>query len=215
MRFTFPTATISSISGAAYLASTASTVVAASVGLAYEQSSGSIRAASKTRSNECTFVNGFKVRKTPDTGILECGMGETCVEDVTSSTGGRCVVLQDEVLIESHRKLVSCNFKNGTLGEKCTNNACGTADQSKIGCGSCIGTNACVGWSGDITVGEGSCLGNEACNQMDATTTGSIIIGDGSCHDNVACKFNEGNIGSNSCIGGPTVGDKGLVGYVC
>jgi hypothetical protein len=138
MRFTFPTTTIASISGAAYLASSATTIAAANVGLAYEQS-GSIRAASKTKSTECSFVNGFTVQKASDTGILECGMGETCVEDKTSSAGGRCVALEDEALVDSQRKLeTSCTYKNGTTGVKCTN-CDGTVDLNKVGCGSCIG----------------------------------------------------------------------------
>lgn len=212
MRFTFPTTTIASVSGAAYLASSATTIAAANVGLAYQ--SGSIRAASKMRSTECSFANGFAVQRASDTGILECGMVETCVEDKTSSAGGRCVALEDEALVDSQRKLTTaCTFKNGTAGVKCTN-CDGTVDLNKVGCGSCIGKfdlslfrppllfvltclnigkngkDACVSWSGDITVGEGSCVGPYACANMTATT--SIVIGDGSCHDNVACSYIKG-----------------------
>lgn len=220
MRFAFPSTTIASISGAVYLASTTSTGVAASVSVAYsEPSTGSLRATAMSKGAECSFLNGFKVQASPDMGIL-CGVGETCVEDKTSSTGGRCVdFAQEKVLAEKHRELASCNFRNGTSGTKCDGmfSCYGITDLTKIGCGSCIGGFACAGVTGTVgegscigasrtttktcytaagmgtvNIGDGSCVGNQACYKIDTTRLGSITIGNGSCHDNVACKYLEG-----------------------
>lgn len=217
MRFSFPTTTIASISGAAYLASS-STGVAASVSLAYEKT-GSIRAVSTANKGaECSFVNGFKVQQRPDMGILACAPEETCVEDSSSSAGGRCVVLEDEFAIEAHRELAACTFANGTDGVKCQGvNACNGADTTKIGCGSCNGQKACNSWNKAFTVGEGSCVGASACYGFYSTadiTIGSgscvgkeacaylynlgtaITVGSGSCLDNVACKYMRGEFDS-------------------
>ena len=68
MRFTFPTTTIASIGGAAYLAT--STAVAASVSVAYENP-GSIRAASKTQQGaECSFEKGDLRIPPPSTEVV-------------------------------------------------------------------------------------------------------------------------------------------------
>jgi hypothetical protein len=194
----FTTATFASISGAVALVS-ASQVVE-SVGYAFggsaaDSSSGSIRAAVKTQGTECAFANGFKVHDNPsDMGILDCGTDMICVKDASSSKGGRCATADIGEAAKHHRQLIAepCQYANGTNGVKCDPaNACdGSVDSSKIGCGSCIGDNACSLWSGDITVGEGSCVGNLACYNME--TTSSITIGNGSCHDDVACKWIEG-----------------------
>jgi hypothetical protein len=193
MRFTFPATTLASLSGVAYLATNPADVSAKVAGLSHE-TSGSIRAASKPQGAECSFLNGFKVQgSNADTGILICGNGETCVEDDTSSAGGRCVLLEEEVAVESHRELVAvaCTYLNGTSGIKCDGlKACTGIDQSKVGCGSCNGPSACLGWFGDITVGENSCRGPEACRDMYTLT--NITVGDNSCHDNVACKYVQG-----------------------
>jgi hypothetical protein len=192
----FTAATIASISGAVALVS-ASQVVG-SVGYAYsgsaaDSSSGSIRGAViKSQGTECSFANGFKAQEhQTDMGILNCGTGLICVEDESSSKGGRCTTAVTGEVAKHHRQLVACTYVNGTYGVKCEGpSACNGADTAKIGCGSCIGNNACSDWTGNITVGEGSCVGTEACRSM--YTTSSIVIGDGSCHDNVACKFIKG-----------------------
>ena len=203
MHYTFSPSTIASLSGTVFLAVASTSQVVASVNFAYDESinaySGSIRAARKTRGTECSFVNAFKVDKTlVDTGILECGSGLTCVEDETSSLGGRCNVLMDmETNIESRRLLVDCTFSDGTTGTKCVGaNACTGSDITKIGCGSCLGDQSCRDMYAGVTVGENSCLGDAAChkaghNPYDTLTT-SLTIKDGSCHDNVACKFLRG-----------------------
>ena len=48
--------------------------------------------------------------------------------------------------------------------EKCVGEgACDGVDQSKIGCGSCIGMEACVKLASDVTIGANSCVGERAC----------------------------------------------------
>jgi hypothetical protein len=124
-------------------------------------------------------------------------------------------------------------------------NACSGLDESKVGCGSCIGTNACAGFYGNgtltigekscigdnscqkiyakdsvspVVIGDGSCLngtGKQACYNVYAAYEGGITVGNGSCHDNVGCKYLQGSVGSNSCVGGDTIGYDGDQGYVC
>ena len=198
MRFSFSATTIASISGTAYLSTTASTGLAASVSYAYDNT-GSIRAAKKPKGTECSFVNGFKANQFTDTGILGCSLGEICIEDQTSSAGGRCV--KEDAFVDVHRHLETCTYSNGTSGTKCVGtSACDSSvDTDKVGCGSCIGNKACGSWTGDVTIGEGSCLGNEACYDM--TAASPIAIADGSCHDNVACKYNRGKHSrQNNCL---------------
>jgi hypothetical protein len=178
MRFAFPSTTIASISGVAYLASTPATGVTASMSVAYrEPNTGSLRATATSRGAECSFLNGFKVQASPDMGIL-CSVGETCVEDKTSSTGGRCVdFAKEKAIAEKHRELADCEFLNGTQGTKCDlPTSCYNADRSKIGCGLCISAFACYGVKG--TVGEGSCIGANTCYTEDGN---QVTIGDGSC----------------------------------
>ena len=178
MRFTFPTATIASIGGAAYLAT--STAVAASVSVAYENP-GSIRAASKSHLGmECSFEKGA-LTVSPDVGVLSCDTGEMCVEDSTSRYGGRCVVSEAKVAVEPQREL-QC--------DKCTGiGACFNANQTNIGCGSCIGTRACNNLPNNVIVGQNSCVGTEACRFINSANVALLNIGDNSCRDNVACKY--------------------------
>ena len=108
-------------------------------------------------------MNDVTVRKSVDVGVLSCGAGEVCVEDSTSTMGGRCeihVSPDDEAAaLEPQRERKLC--------EKCVGeNACYGVDQSKIGCGSCIGVSACVAdpeFPSDVTIGENSCVGKKAC----------------------------------------------------
>ena len=197
MIFTFPTATIASFSGAAFVASLPLNQVAASNSLEEYgyPSSGSIRAAIGTDGAECSLKNEFKLNDSDaDVGILSCGKEEVCAQDNSSSVGGRCIKVkysgEVKVVVESHRHLAeSCNFLNGTAGIKCDGiDACLGADASKIGCGSCIGDSSCNSISGDATIGENSCVGEKACYEAGG------IIGDGSCHDNVACMRLKGKI---------------------
>jgi hypothetical protein len=213
MRFVFPSATIASISGAAYLASPSATGVAASVGVAYnEPNTGSLRATAPSKGAECSFLNAFKNQAFADMGIL-CGVGETCVEDKTSFTGGRCVDLAKErIIAEKRRELApktTCTFKNGTSGIKCDgdylgfgDSACSGVDPDKIGCGSCIGMYACSGVTG--TVGEGSCVGDYSCV---TSSRNQLTVGDGSCVGDTSCdrswtpSASQLTVGDGSCIG--------------
>ena len=133
--------------------------VAASI-LEHENSKGSVRTAAKKQGVECAYVNGITVRKSADVGVLSCSAGQVCVEDSTSTMGGRCEILvspdDEAAALEPQRERELC--------EKCTGLfACSGTDQSKIGCGSCIGDYACFSLSTDVTIGELSCVGNWAC----------------------------------------------------
>ena len=66
--------------------------VAASI-LEHENNKGSARTATKKQGVECAFVDNVTVRKSVDVGVLSCGVGKVCVEDSTSTLGGRCEVL--------------------------------------------------------------------------------------------------------------------------
>jgi hypothetical protein len=70
--------------------------------LCHEPSKGSIRAIStlkaEPKETECTLSNSFKVQV--DSGILDCENGLVCVEDKTSSLGGRCVSLDNKLVAD-------------------------------------------------------------------------------------------------------------------
>ena len=126
MRVVFPTTTIASIGGAAYLATV--NAVTDIVGIAYEKP-GSIRvanAAAKTqKGSECSFEEGV-LTITPDVGVLFCGTGEMCVEDSTSQFGGRCVAFEETVAVQRELQCTKC------LGV----DACPVGvNQTNIGCG--------------------------------------------------------------------------------
>ena len=88
-----------------------------------------------------------------DLGILNgCNDPDhVCVEDASSPARGICVDsssltdnLDSNQNIRGHRRLLQCQYKNGTSGVKCTGNgACGGLSNdfisNKIGCGSCNG----------------------------------------------------------------------------
>ena len=203
--------------------------VAASVSLAY-RTTGSVRATAKPDADagtKCSFIAGFRVEQSPDTGILSCGMGETCIEDETSAVGGRCVVFEEDAVVESHRRLTTCTYADGSPGTFCVGTgACTGTDTSKIGCGSCNGANACNGFYGSetnpgtIAVGEKSCIGTSACQKIYAKYPNTpVVIGDGSCVGTNACLevyavYSPGiTIGDGSCH--DNVGCKFLQGKPC
>ena len=134
--------------------------VAASI-LEHENSKGSVRTAAKKQGVECAFVDSVTVRKSVDVGVLSCSAGKVCVEDSTSTMGGRCEILvspdDEAAALEPQHERKLC--------EKCVGKwACDyVEDQSKIGCGSCIGIGACYKLESDVTIGENSCVGDYAC----------------------------------------------------
>ena len=83
-----------------------------------------------------------------DMGILGCSEGFRCLDDASSSTGGRCFVIE-----ETERRLVSeitCNLDDGTPSYKCKGGiatqqsgqyeeACQGINPDNVGCGSCNG----------------------------------------------------------------------------
>lgn len=79
-----------------------------------------------------------------DMSILGCGgQGLRCFDDDTSSTGGRCGLVDETSLkVQHHRELagIACTYANGTAGVKCNGAvACTGLDTSIVGCGSCNG----------------------------------------------------------------------------
>ena len=135
--------------------------VAASI-LEHENSKRSVRTSPKKQNVECAFVNSLSVQKSTDVGVLSCGAGEVCVEDSTSTMGGRCKILEsadDEAAaaLEPQRERELCEKCVGTY-------ACyDVEDQSKIGCGSCMGIGVCAFLGSDVTIGANSCVGDWAC----------------------------------------------------
>eukprot|EP00956_Cyclotella_meneghiniana_P035659 scaffold116902_cov58-Cyclotella_meneghiniana.AAC.2 len=118
---------------------------------------------------ECTVENSVIVQKSPDVGVLSCGVGEICIEDSTSSVGGRCMVLvaDDEPALElQEERQLSCKKCEGNL-------ACYKVDQSRIPCGSCNGVGACYNLSNDVTIGANSCLAQWACAMAEVTASES------------------------------------------
>jgi hypothetical protein len=176
-------------------------------------SSGSIRGnvKAKPEETECPFANSFKVQA--DSGILACEDGLMCVEDYTSSLGGRCAdpttnneedlaneyeKYDEFAAAESHRQLAictaincsqTCTYTDGTSGVKCQGyRACQNIDPDKVGCGSCHKDYACYSRppaSRSLTVGERSCRGHYSCYSRTSTT--AITIGSYSCSGDRAC----------------------------
>ena len=149
-----------------------------------------------------------------DYGILKtCLKDKDCIEDITSSLGGRCVASEmssesirspshESIKIQNGASFVStpCQFANGTAGIKCVGeNACSGSDIATIGCGSCIGYYACRNMYDNNIIAENSCLGEYACFDMGVNNT----ISENSCLGGYACAFTNDNstIGKNSCIG--------------
>eukprot|EP00804_Cyclotella_cryptica_P023053 CCRYP_000314-RA/>CCRYP_000314-RA protein AED:0.02 eAED:0.02 QI:17/0.5/0.4/1/0.75/0.6/5/247/213 len=157
MRLTYATTTITTTipTVALFAITTSCHEVTASVNLAHDHSKAHfLRAAPKNDGAECSFVNAFKVHAGVDTGILECNVEETCIEDNTSTLGGRCFMLDKEEFVDmeiphtasdSPFLTIPCSFINGTSAFKCVGqDAClGVNDFDAIGCGSCIGMFSC------------------------------------------------------------------------
>ena len=94
-----------------------------------------------------------------DVGILNgCDVGDVCVQDPHSNIGGTCVniggtsdtsrISRDLFEGGKHRHLLTCDYLNGTSGEKCSGMlACGDLSSdfiaNNIGCGSCNAFGAC------------------------------------------------------------------------
>ena len=180
MHLTFPTATIASIHGVAFLSTSNSHQVAASISVSLQSSDANVsfKLLSKAHNNECLFVNAFKKQEIQaDVGILKCGAHEICVEDFSSSLGGRCVVFANkETSLNSRRQLIACKFANNTDGVKCEGlYACDGVNETLIGCGSCIGDFACSGLKAGTTVSENSCVEDFACVSFGGS------IGDNCC----------------------------------
>lgn len=115
--------------------------------LAYERSESQKQNTNDSHQSneECSFVSSFNLRKVDaDLGILSQCSAPThvCVEDMSSTLGGRCVPV-----MSGERKLQT------TCEIKCTPaSACEGLSQdfidNNIGLGSCCGEQACVGVSG-------------------------------------------------------------------
>ena len=154
--------------------------VAASI-LEHENNQGII-GTSATENKECTFANEVNIRKkSSDVGILSCDMGDLCVEDFTSSLGGRCVSVSSvPVALGAQAERQLC--------DKCVGGCVGVVDQSNISCGSCMGDGACDGLPTSVTVGGDSCVGDKACQYA------AYNIGENSCVGDSACFYAEGEL---------------------
>eukprot|EP00956_Cyclotella_meneghiniana_P002835 scaffold3343_cov51-Cyclotella_meneghiniana.AAC.3 len=153
-----------------------------------------------------------------DVGILNgCDVGHVCVRDPHSNIGGTCVNIggtSDTSRISrglfggvKHRHLLTCDYLNGTSGEKCSGmHACGDLSSdfiaNNIGCGSCNAFGACRGLTATSSVGEGSCNGGNAC-RGGTFTTSTLTVNDQSCNQYYACSYGEGYayISDKSCVG--------------
>ena len=157
MKLTIATAFIAASTSAPSIS--ASGVVASII--KEENNKGSVRtAAAEKQGVECALADSVTVQKSADVGVLSCSVGEVCVKDSTSTMGGRCKDLvspKDETAaLEPQRERELC--------EKCEGwSACVNTDQSKIGCGSCMGSMACRNLASDVTIGDNSCVGDYAC----------------------------------------------------
>eukprot|EP00956_Cyclotella_meneghiniana_P029763 scaffold73122_cov61-Cyclotella_meneghiniana.AAC.2 len=130
--------------------------VAASV-LQHEDGGFVSKPSVKKQGRECIVERALKLklRSAPDVvELLSCDIGETCVEDASSSSGGRCAVVSadgaaamEPRLEEECRKCEGTKACEGLSVDFIANN---------IGCGSCNGSIACKGL-GDVTIGENSC----------------------------------------------------------
>ena len=181
------------------------------------------------RGKECS--PSFQIEKNEDKiddGILKtCPKDKDCVEDITSSLGGRCVdsaMSSESILslsqgqlhgIDEARRLQGCTFDDGTAGVKCVGlDACADlTDIATIGCGSCNYEKACRYMGDNNCIAENSCNGNRACSDMGDNT----IIAENSCNGNRACSDMGDNntIAENSCNGPDTVcyrmGDNNII----
>jgi hypothetical protein len=90
--------------------------------------------------DECSFVNSGEQHVQPDIGILCSNPNHVCIEDSTSSRGGRCVDLGTTIAEE--RDLQSCVKCAGNLA--CANLTQAFIDNN-VGCDSCNGYKACMG----------------------------------------------------------------------
>eukprot|EP00956_Cyclotella_meneghiniana_P034852 scaffold108757_cov60-Cyclotella_meneghiniana.AAC.6 len=158
-----------------------------------------------------------------DVGIFNgCGgNGFFCSKDSSSNLGGTCVNIgstADESLPSrdlfeggNHRHLLtSCDYLNGTSGEKCSGlRACmGLSSDfiaNNIGCGSCNGYGACRGLSATSSVGEGSCNGGNGCRNLNTkignsfSTASTLTVNDQSCNQYYACSYGQVTIHVMEC----------------
>ena len=151
------------------------------------------------RGKECS--PSFQIKKNEDKiddGILKtCPKDKDCVEDITSSLGGRCVdsAMSSESItslsqgqlhgIDEARRLQGCTFDDGTAGIKCVGlDACADlTDIATIGCGSCNYEKACRYMGDNTIIAENSCNGLRACSDMGDNNS----IAENSCNGNIAC----------------------------
>jgi hypothetical protein len=122
-----------------------STSAVAIVNAAYDLESQKHMTEPHSAKEECSFISSFNLRGADaDTGILSSCSDpkQVCVEDVTSSLGGRCAFISSG----SRRLATTCTTKCSPAS------ACTGLSQSfienNIGEGSCCGDQACVGMSG-------------------------------------------------------------------
>jgi hypothetical protein len=188
MRFTSPTLAISYISAraASQIFASHEAQEATSTNEFTSSSNGSLQEGA-----ECSFANDVKAELSDvDTGVLVCSIGEKCIEDKSSSVGGRCITIHPRIVAENHRQLtaIPCTFTNGTKGVKCNPiDACAGINTEYISCGSCIGEASCLFTGGSI--GESSCIGRRSCFSVLGDVDQLSCTGNFACY-NHQCEFN-------------------------
>lgn len=115
-----------------------------SVDSAYKSRKTHLRSPKETETvlvnNECAFS---LLDASTDIGVLGCNAGFTCVQDESSSTGGRCASIEDK------RELQTCVKCQGTQACKGLTLAFKNAF---ISCGSCIGDYSVSWWYLSIVI---------------------------------------------------------------
>jgi hypothetical protein len=207
--FSFPASLTASILGATLVVPTKSQLIADIKAATEPVLTGSVRGAT-FKGMECSLVDSLKAQPEAeqgadaDAGLLVCDNGEVCVEDLTSSLGGRCVKFKDEELANEYDELTAVDTRHRKLADY-TRIACTYADGSPNGV-KCMGVGACAGIDPD-KVQCGSCNGRWACGSMIGWTNGNIgrtlYVGELSCNGEGACYSNTDSstvtIGSESC----------------
>ena len=226
MRITIPHTSFVAVFGVIIVDIVASQHVATNIGLASDHAA---TAKTKTQEGEeCSFVDPTLQTREENISshiIVNCEESDTCVEDDTSSLGGRCLLNQDLV---AAIQAAANNMKHG--GGECVFNDNNEAVDSGIltHCGeteTCVkdSTSSLGGLCVDVNEAYAAILVERqlstACTFRNGTA-GMKCVGSGACYNTNIAK-----IGCGGCIGdlacykmssGFTVGEESCIGrFAC
>jgi hypothetical protein len=223
MRSTIPHTSFVAVFGALFVDIVSSQHIVTNIGLA--ASDHAATAKTKTQEGEeCSFVDPTLQTREENISshIVNCEESDTCVEDDTSSLGGRCLLNQDLV---AAIQAAANNMKHG--GGECFFNDNNKVVDSGI-LARCRETETCVK---DLTSSLGGfCVDNDEAyadilveRQLSTACTFSNGTLGTKCVGDQACFFgpNIAKIGCGSCIGGfscqymkpeITVGERSCIG---